>query len=238
MADFPTPDELRAAYEDAVGIDLTAPLAKPLVTPYRGGEGARYYQDAAIRAVFEKLARGGKRALLSLATGSGKTFIAVNLLRRIADVGQLNRALFLCDREELRNQGLAAFQNAFGSDAAAVSGSSPQKNARVPIATYQTLDVDTDDANADFLETNYPPDYFRLDRHRDCSRDSTRAPYASSGDARYVAGHRLRAYCSSRSTTPSLRSSSIFSAAGSWGYFSRTGWARPILAGPTQRGSA
>lgn len=161
MAEFPTPDDLRAAYQDAAGIDLTAPLARPLITPYKGGEGARrYYQDAAIRAVFEKFARGETRALLSLATGSGKTFIAVNLLRRIADAGQLKRALFLCDREELRNQGLTAFQNAFGSDAAAVSGSNAQKNARVLIATYQTLDVDTDDADADFLEANYPLDYF------------------------------------------------------------------------------
>ncbi|MBA2719959.1 MAG: DEAD/DEAH box helicase family protein [Chloroflexi bacterium] len=161
ITEFPTPDELRASYEDAIGIDLTAPLARPLVTKYKGGEGARrYYQDAAIRAVFEKLARGETRALLSLATGSGKTFIAVNLLRRIADAGQLKRALFLCDREELRNQGLTAFQRAFGSDAAAVSGANPQKNARVLIATYQTLDIDTEDANADFLEASYPPDYF------------------------------------------------------------------------------
>ncbi|HJP88804.1 MAG TPA: DEAD/DEAH box helicase family protein [Candidatus Limnocylindrales bacterium] len=129
--------------------------------PYRGGEASRrYYQDAAIRAVLEKLARGEKRALLSLATGTGKTFIAVNLLRKIADAGQLRRALFLCDREELRNQGLSAFQNAFGADVAAVSGSNAQKNARVLIATYQTLDIDTDDADADFLDINYPPDYF------------------------------------------------------------------------------
>ena len=161
MAEFPTPDELREAYQDATGVDLTAPAAKPLVTPYKGGEaGRRYYQDAAIRAVLEKLARGEKRALLSLATGSGKTFIAVNLLRKIADAGQLRRALFLCDREELRNQGLTAFQNAFGADVAAVSGSNAQKNARVVIATYQTLDIDMDGASADFLETNYPPDYF------------------------------------------------------------------------------
>jgi type I restriction enzyme R subunit len=40
--------------------------------------------------------------LLTLATGSGKTRIAVNLLKRIADAGQLRRALFLCDRDELR----------------------------------------------------------------------------------------------------------------------------------------
>ena len=59
------------------------------MTRYAGGEEGtrRYYQDAAVRAVLEKLARGEKRALLSLATGAGKTRIAVNLLRRIADAG-------------------------------------------------------------------------------------------------------------------------------------------------------
>ena len=62
--------------------------------------------QAAIRAVLEKLARAERvkeprRALLSLATGAGKTFIAVHLLKRIADAGQLRRALFVCDRDEL-----------------------------------------------------------------------------------------------------------------------------------------
>ncbi|MGI8929096.1 MAG: DEAD/DEAH box helicase family protein, partial [Candidatus Limnocylindrales bacterium] len=161
MGSFPTPDELRAAYEDVTGVDLTSPAAKPLLAPYRGGETSRrYYQDAAIRAVLEKLANGEKRALLSLATGAGKTFIAVNLLRRIADAGLLRRALFVCDRDELRSQGLAAFHNVFGNDAAAASGSEPQKNARIVIATYQTLDLDTDDDDASFLVANYPDDYF------------------------------------------------------------------------------
>ncbi len=130
--------------------------------PYPGGEAQRrYYQDAAIRAVLEKLALGReKKALLSLATGAGKTWIAVALLRKIADAGQLRRALFVCDRDELRGQALTAFQNAFGADAAAVSSGKPQKNARVLIATYQTLDVGSDDADANFLRTHYPIDYF------------------------------------------------------------------------------
>lgn len=161
MDAFPTPDEMRRSYEDARGVDLTSPVAKPLLVPYRGGETSRrYYQDAAIRAVLEKLARGDKRALLSLATGSGKTFIAVNLMRKIADAGLLRRALFVCDRDELRAQGLGAFHNVFGSDAAAASGSNPQKNARIVIATYQTLDLDSDDADASYLTANYPADYF------------------------------------------------------------------------------
>jgi len=162
IAEFPTPAELQDRYEKAQGFKLDAPAARPLVTRYAGGEEGtrRYYQDAAVRAVLEKLARGEKRALLSLATGAGKTRIAVNLLKRIGDAGLLRRALFVCDRDELRSQGLGAFQNVFGADAAAVSGGKPQKNARMLVATYQTLDVDTDEADANFLTTHYPENYF------------------------------------------------------------------------------
>lgn len=158
---FPTPAELRARYEQGMGFGLDAPLARPLLMRYPGGEATRrYYQDAAIRAVLEKIARGDKRALLSLATGAGKTFIAVHLLKRIADAGLLRRALFVCDRDELRSQGLGAFQNVFGADAAAASTASPEKNARVVVATYQTLDVDNDEDDANFLLTHYPENYF------------------------------------------------------------------------------
>lgn len=106
LSEFPTPAALRARYEQAAGFSLDAPSARPLVTRYAGGEEGtrRYYQDAAVRAVLEKLARGETRALLSLATGAGKTRIAVNLLRRIGDAGQLHRALFVCDRDELRSR--------------------------------------------------------------------------------------------------------------------------------------
>jgi hypothetical protein len=48
----------------------------------------------------------------------------------------------------------------FGADAAPVSGGNPQKNARILVATYQTLDVDTADADANFLTTHYPENYF------------------------------------------------------------------------------
>jgi type I restriction enzyme R subunit len=161
LDEFPTPEDLKTRYESGMGFSLDADGAKPLLARYSGGEATRrYYQDAAIRAVLEKIAKGERRALLSLATGSGKTLIAVNLLKRIADAGQLRRALFICDRDELRSQGLGAFQNVFGSDAASVSGRHPQKNARVLIATYQTLDMDQPTATANFLTTHYPENYF------------------------------------------------------------------------------
>lgn len=168
--EFPTPADLRDRYERGIGFTLESPAARPLLQPYPGGEGARrYYQDAAIRAVMEKVARDEianqpKRALLSLATGAGKTFIAVNLLKRISDAGQLTRGLFVCDRDELRTQALKAFQNVFGSDAAEVyrkpDGTNNAKNARIHIATYQTLGVENDNDDANFLTTFYPEDYF------------------------------------------------------------------------------
>jgi type I restriction enzyme R subunit len=169
LSEFPNPEQLRARYEQAVGFSLDAPAAKPLLQPYPGGEGQRrYFQDAAIRAVLEKVAKCAAtgtppRALLSLATGSGKTFIAANMLKRIADAGQLKRALFLCDRDELRTQGLKEMQRYFGADAAEVfeasGGTNNAKNARVHVGTYQTLGIDKD-GNESFLTRHYPADYF------------------------------------------------------------------------------
>ena len=170
ITEFPAPADLRARYEQGMGFSLDTPAARPLLQPYPGGEGTRrYYQDAAIRAVMEKIvkdemAQQPKRALLSLATGAGKTFIAVNLLKRISDAGQLTRALFVCDRDELRNQAIGAFQKAFGSDAAEVfrksDGTNNGKNARIHIATYQTLGVENENGDTNFLTTYYPEDYF------------------------------------------------------------------------------
>jgi len=158
---FPTPQELRQRYERGAGFSLEAESAKPLLIPYPSGEASRrYYQDAAIRAALERIARGQKRILLFLATGTGKTFIAVHLLKKIADAGQLRRALFVCDRDELRSQGLGHFQNVFGANAAEVTGTNPQKNARILIATYQTLNVSTDEEDARFLTEHYPENYF------------------------------------------------------------------------------
>lgn len=170
MTEFPSPDVLRDRYEKGMGFKLDSPQARPLIQPYHGGEGTRrYYQDAAIRAVMEKFAHcevtgQPKRALLSMATGCGKTFIAVNLLKRISDAGQLTRALFVCDRDELRTQALKAFQNVFGADAAEVfrksDGTNNAKNARIHVATYQTLGIENEFLETSFLTSFYPENYF------------------------------------------------------------------------------
>ncbi|OQA91976.1 MAG: Type-1 restriction enzyme R protein [Elusimicrobia bacterium ADurb.Bin231] len=161
IENFPSPGTLRERYEKNIGFSLNDKYALPLLMPYASGEASRrYYQDAAIRSVLEKIARGENRALLYLSTGSGKTFIAVNILKKIADAEQLRRALFLCDRDELRTQALAALQNVFGSNAAPATSNNPQKNARIVVATYQTLNVSNYEDDAKFFIKNYPENYF------------------------------------------------------------------------------
>ena len=161
LSQFPTPDDLKKRYEYLKGYQLTSEQAKPLFMPYKGGEAARYYfQDAAIRSALEKIAKGQKKVLLSLATGTGKTIIAVQLLYKLAQAGQLRRALFVCDRDELRTQGNAKIHAAFGDNAQIVTTQDPQRNARILVATYQTLNIAEEDDEPKFWKENYPKNFF------------------------------------------------------------------------------
>jgi type I restriction enzyme, R subunit len=95
FADFPSHADLTTRYAKDTGIKLNAPEATPLFqADSPAWSQSRYYQDAAIRAVFEKViidrqASKPPRALLTLATGAGKTIIATNLLWRLSQAGQL-----------------------------------------------------------------------------------------------------------------------------------------------------
>jgi len=158
---FPSPDDLKRRYETIKNIRLESEAAKPLLMPYKGGEAARYYfQDASIRATLEKMAKGNKRVLLSLATGTGKTIIAVQLLYKLAQAGQLKRALFVCDRDELRTQGMAKMHAVFGDNAQIVTTHDPQRNAKILVATYQTLNVTEEFDEPNFWKENYPNNFF------------------------------------------------------------------------------
>lgn len=162
MSSFPRWGELRDRWHrpggEIVPLDAGSDAAQPLWTSPR--EGARYYQRAARRAALESIARGEKRILLPLATGAGKTWIAVSILRAVDMAGQLRRALFLCDRDELRNQALGALAEHFRSDATKATTRDPATNARVIVATYQTLGIDREEGDASFLTTHYSKDYF------------------------------------------------------------------------------
>ncbi len=127
FADFPPHPDLSARYAKDIGIDIAQPGAAMLFqADSPAWAQSRYYQDAAIRAAFEKIIRCQQnnepaRVLLTLATGAGKTIIATNLLWRLSKAGQLPKpALFLCDRDELRTQAYNKLKAAFGDSARVV----------------------------------------------------------------------------------------------------------------------
>jgi type I restriction enzyme, R subunit len=181
LPEFPPHTDLTARYAKDKGIDLTKPEAAML---FQADSPAwsltRYYQDAAIRSAFEKIIRDKQaghapRVLLTLATGAGKTIIATNLLWRLAQAGQLPKpALFLCDRDELREQAYTKLKAAFGGNARIVQAERREnaaRNARIHIATYQTLGID-EAGDASFLSEHYGEDAFSVIIIDECHRSA------------------------------------------------------------------
>ena len=186
FADFPRHPNLTARYAKDTGIDMTRPETAMLFQADSPAWSlSRYYQDAAIRATFEKILvdqQAGKppRVLLTLATGAGKTIIATNLLWRLSQAGQLPKpALFICDRDELRTQAYNKLKAAFGDNARIVEnrqGGNAAQNARIHIATYQTLGLDddkeADEGFASFLSEHYGEDAFSVIIIDECHRSA------------------------------------------------------------------
>jgi type I restriction enzyme R subunit len=181
LEEFPPHPDLCTRYATDKGIDLTSPEAALLFqADSPAWSASRYYQDAAIRAAFEKIIRERQaghtaRVLLTLATGAGKTIIATNLLWRMAQAGLLPKpALFLCDRDELREQAYTKLKAAFGGNARIVqtvrgpngsNNNAAAANARIHIATYQTLGIDDTDGkggDGSFLTEHYGEDAFSV----------------------------------------------------------------------------
>jgi type I restriction enzyme R subunit len=181
LSDFPPHPDLCTRYAQDKGIDLNSPEAALLFqADSPAWSASRYYQDAAIRAAFEKIilerqAGNAARVLLTLATGAGKTIIATNLLWRMAQAGLLPKpALFLCDRDELREQAYTKLKAAFGGNARIVEtvhGQNAAANARIHIATYQTLGID-ENGDGSFLTDHYGEDAFSVIIIDECHRSA------------------------------------------------------------------
>lgn len=183
FADFPPHPDLCARYAKDTGINLNQPEAEILFqADSPAWSKSRYYQDAAIRAAFEKIIRCRQhneppRVLLTLATGSGKTIIATNLLWRLSQAGKLQKpALFLCDRDELREQAYSKLKAAFGDNVRIVKterGENAARNARIHVATYQTLGLDDEEEGfASFLSEHYDEDAFSVIIIDECHRSA------------------------------------------------------------------
>jgi type I restriction enzyme R subunit len=178
---FPAPDDLWQRLELNEGVSIgksggipADPKRHPLLHPpcptAVTGKELRYYQEAAIRAAIERMMRGRRRILLTLATGTGKTFIAFQIVWKLRRSGWLRKPiLFLSDRVPLRAQ---AF-NTFGPFATV--GADPRDvieagafnaNRELYFGLYQTLDAGEDEQ----LFEKIPADFFGLIIIDECHR--------------------------------------------------------------------
>ena len=106
LSDFPSPEQLWEKYKKHRGI--TTPEAEKIASQeyfFDGsGKKARYYQQIAINRTVEAIAKGQNRILLVMATGTGKTFTAFQIVHRLWKAKAKKRILFLADRTSLIDQ--------------------------------------------------------------------------------------------------------------------------------------
>jgi type I restriction enzyme R subunit len=161
LENFPTVKQILERYINLQKIDPNSSKSISLVEGYKGGQNqVYYYQDAAIRKTIESIIQGKKRILLSLATGTGKTIIAKHLLWKLNKGEGFRKALFLVDRDELRTQATTHLQGMFGDDAQIISSRDTLFNAKILIASYQTLNFADEDKEHVFWNKNFPKNYF------------------------------------------------------------------------------
>jgi type I restriction enzyme R subunit len=123
LGEFPSPEALWVAYRRWAGLE--APEAAETFTAdyYEDGSGKtpRYYQVNAINAATAAIAKGQDRVLLVMATGTGKTFTAFQIIWRLWKSGRKKRILFLADRNILVDQTMVNDFRPFGGAMAKLS---------------------------------------------------------------------------------------------------------------------
>lgn len=111
MDQFPTKDELYARFihESNDGNGLSGEELKVIDQPYCSGQDIfppRYYQRNAINRAIDAVARGEKRMLLVMATGTGKTYTAFQIVYRLLKANLIHKVLYLADRNVLVDQSI------------------------------------------------------------------------------------------------------------------------------------
>ena len=122
LSAFPTPDDLWAKYRTWKG--MSAEQEEVVLQSYHddaGGKEPRYYQRIAINKAIEAIAKGQNRILLVMATGTGKTYTAFQIIWRLWKAGRKKRILFLADRNILVDQTMVNDFRPFGAAMAKLS---------------------------------------------------------------------------------------------------------------------
>ena len=201
IAAFPTPQELwaRTFEKEDAWRDRFADV------PYEDKGGtwkARYYQDIAVRRVLEAIAADKKRILLTLATGTGKTFIAFQLAWKLfqsrwnlsGEPTRRPRILFLADRNILADQAYNAF-SPFAEDARIrIDPKRVRQTGRVPhngsvfFTIFQTFMSGTDaEGNPAPNFYDYAPDFFDFIIIDECHRGGAKDESSWRGILEYFA---------------------------------------------------
>lgn len=173
MDEFPTSEQLkqRAIREK----NLTPEQAEVMETPYyfdRFSHEPRYYQRNAIDLTLEAVAKGQNRILLVMATGTGKTYTAFQIIWRLRAAGLKKRVLYLADRNILIDQTMNQDFKPFQKIMTKVQDKTMDSSYEIHMALYQQLvsaDPDTEDAFRQFR-----PDFFDLILVDECHRGSAK----------------------------------------------------------------
>jgi len=167
---FPSPDELWARACAAKG--LTPPEVAVAAQDYYddgSGKAPRYYQLIAINRTVEAIARGEKRILLVMATGTGKTYTAFQIIWRLWKAGTKKRILFLVDRNILADQTKTNDFKPFGQAMTKITHRTVDKAFEIYLCLYQAVTGTEEDQN---IYRQFSPDFFDLVVVDECHRGS------------------------------------------------------------------
>jgi type I restriction enzyme R subunit len=174
---FPSPDELWRMY--AKFKNLETPKQKEIASfdYFFDGSGRtpRYYQQIAINRTVEAIAKGQNRILLVMATGTGKTYIAFQIIHRLWKNGVKKRILFLADRNILITQTKKNDFKHFKDKLTIIRKKRIDKAYEIYLALYQGLTNYNEDKDA---YRQFSPDFFDLIVVDECHRGSAAADSA------------------------------------------------------------
>ena len=172
LDEFPSPNELWERYKKGKGIQPHE--EKVIEEDYffdMSGKSPRYYQRVAINRVIEAIAKGQDRILLVMATGTGKTYTAFQIIYRLWKSRAKKRILFLADRNILIDQTMANDFKHFGDKMIKVNRKNVSKAHEIYLALYQSM---TGSEEWQDIYKQFSPDFFDLVIVDECHRGSAK----------------------------------------------------------------
>ncbi|MDC9728235.1 MAG: DEAD/DEAH box helicase family protein [Methyloprofundus sp.] len=170
LDEFPSHSELWQKYQQWKGYQ-TQELETITQDYYEDGNGKspRYYQVHAINKTVEAVAKGENRALLVMATGTGKTYTAFQIIWRLWKAGIKKRILFLADRNILVDQTKTNDFKPFGSAMTKITGRKVDTSYEIFLSLYQAITGPEEDQKA---YKQFSPEFFDLIVIDECHRGS------------------------------------------------------------------